>query len=276
MLDSLMANNAAPQRPTLVLDNGSRFTAVMLALPGMEASRWPKAELPAERPVEQALDFLKKNNLPFPELTLLCGMNADKSDSPAQKRRAERIQRWKDALRRTEGRPDLLMKSDFSDWEVAPLLSDARRLFGTAVGVDSGLAALLAALSLESVRDRSFCEGVTILWAGHRHVQAFMVYQERLLGLYEQHSDISRDALMNDLKEMRLNWLPDEQVRASGGHGCICGDLPAEAEGFRPTYIMGPGRDNLKDCGRLISPCGDDRFDRCFGLIFGLSLGETA
>ena len=55
-----MANNAAPQRPTLVLDNGSRFTAVMLALPGMEASRWPKAEFPAERPVEQALDFLKK------------------------------------------------------------------------------------------------------------------------------------------------------------------------------------------------------------------------
>lgn len=276
MPDLTTAHIAVPSCPTLLLDGGSLFTAAVLALPETEADRWPRAELPAEAPVEQAGLFLKKNGLPAPDLTLLCGMTPPAGQPSCPENAEARILRWRDLLHRTEGRPGLFLQNELPGWEADPLLADARRTFRNAEGTDSGAAALLAALSIPSLRDRCWSEGVTVIWAGHSHVQVFMVYQEKLLGLYEQHSSISREALLADLKDLRLNWLPDEQVRAAGGHGCICGDFPAEAEGFRPTWILGPRREALAGCGRMVSPCGDDRFDRCFGLLFGSGLGKTA
>lgn len=276
MLDSIMADTAALSCPTLLLDEGSRFTAAVLALPGTDAALWPKTELPAGHTVDEARRFLKDNHLPNPELTLVCGMTPPAGHSSDSESNADRIRRWKEMLHASQGSPELFLRKDFPGWEVSPLLAEAGQAFGNALGTDSGMAALLAALSLEPLRDRCWNEGVTVIWAGHSHVQAFMIYQEKLLGLYEQHSGISRDALLKDLRELRLNWLPDEQVRAAGGHGCICGDFPAEAEGFHPTWILGPRRSELEGCGRLISPCGDDRFDRCFGLLYGLGLGKSA
>ncbi|MFR0875987.1 MAG: hypothetical protein ACLSHC_16440 [Bilophila wadsworthia] len=48
---------------------------------------------------------------------------------------------------------------------------------------------------------------------------------------------LDTDALLFDLKEFGFGWLPDEQVRAKGGHGCaFLAPLPPEAEGFaRPS-----------------------------------------
>lgn len=277
MLDSPLTTGVAPSCPTLLIDSGSRFTAAVLALPETPPALWPKAELNADNAVERVRNFLHEAALPAPELTLVCGMTPPAAEKrPGEDLRAERIRRWKDTLHRTEGRPETFLRSELPGWEVAPLLAEAQRAFGAVLATDSGMAAVLAALSTPLLRERCWQEGVTVLWAGYRHVQAFMIYRERLLGLYEQHSDIPRNSLLNDLRDMRLNWLPDEQVRAAGGHGCICGDLPAEAEGFRPTWILGPRRDGLKGCGRLLSPCGDDRFDRCFGLLFGMSLRTSA
>ena len=165
---------------------------------------------------------------------------------------------------------------NFTGGKPIPCFSRAKEAFGPSLGTDSGMAAALAALSITPLRERSWSEGVTAIWAGHRHVQAFMIYQEKVLGLYEQHSDIAQEELLKDLDEMRLNWLPDEQVRARGGHGCVCGDFPAEAEGFRPTWILGPLREKMKGCGRLASVCGDDRFDRISGLLYGLILRKSS
>lgn len=275
MLDSVMT--PGPSCPTLVLDSGSSFTAALLALPGTPTSLWPRTRLSLEAPAEQAREFIARGGHPEPECTLVCTMNASLQPGDDRAARCERrILRWKEWIKSTGGDAGRCLFSDAGEWECSALLSETRRVFGNVLGTDSGMAAALAALSLESLRDRSWNEGVTVLWAGERHIQAFMIYQEKILGLYEQHSDISRDALLADLKDLRLNWLPDEQVRAAGGHGCICGDLPAEAEGFRPTWILGPGRTRLEGCGRLVSPCGEDAFDRCFGLLYGLSLGKPA
>ena len=275
MLDSVMTSG--PLRPTLVLDSGSRFTAALLALPGTPPSLWPKTRLPLNDSARQARAFLTKNALPEPECTLVCTMNAPLQNGEERPRRCEeRILRWKEWMKRTGGDAAQCLFSDAGDWEFSALLNETRRSFDNVLGTDGGMAAALAALNLESLRSRSWSEGVTVLWAGSRHVQAFMIYQEKILGLYEQHSDISRDALLADLRDLRLNWLPDEQVRAAGGHGCICGDLPTEAEGFRPTWILGPERARLEGCGRMVSPCGEDDFDRCFGLLYGLSLGNPA
>lgn len=273
---STMTAEFALSGPTLLIDNGSRLTAAVLALPETDFSCWPRAELSPDSPLEATRHFLKESALPRPELTLICGMRAAGSEADGKQRRAERILRWKNFLHETEGRPKDFLQNRLRGWEVDPLLTQAGKIFGPCLGTDSGMAAVLAAMSLDPLRERSWNEGVTVVWAGDRHMQAFMIYQERLLGLYEQHSDISREDFLKDLEEMRLNWLPDEQVRAAGGHGCICGDFPAEAEGFRPTWILGPRREELKGCGRIVSPCGNDRFDRAFGLLFGLSLRNSA
>lgn len=277
MLNSI-PNGNLPTYPTLLLDYGSQATAAVLVLPEEDSSHWPTFEFAASIPMGQIRKALQEAKLPAPEQTLLCGMSETCGDTAlsSTERRAQRMLRWKDALHHTEGHAEFFLQEELQGWEAAPLLRDAQQTFGTALGTDSGMAAILAALSLNSLRDRSWSEGVTVIWAGHCHIQAFMIYQERLLGLYEQHSSISVDSFLNDLRELRLNWLPDEQVRAAGGHGCICGDFPAEAEGFRPTWILGPRRADLEGYGRLVSPSGDDRFDRCLGLLFGISLRKTA
>ena len=275
MQDSI-TTGLVPSRPTLIIDYGSCITSAVMALPKTDRTLWPKAILDSARPVEAASEFLKTSGLPAPELTLICSMQTADQEEHCMKSRADRILRWKRMLAETKGRPEYFLREAFPGWEIDPLLVEARKTFGTALGTDSGMAAVLAALSIASLRERSWSEGVTVIWAGYRHVQAFMVFQERLLGLYEQHSDISREAFLKDLDEMRLNWLPDEQVRAQGGHGCICGDLPEEAEGFRPTWILGPCREKLKGYGRLSSPCNDDRFDRAAGMLFGLALRQNA
>ena len=275
MLDTIAAG-FEPSCPTLLLDNGSRSTAAVLALPGTDFSRWPRTGLSPDSPVDEARDFLERSKLPAPGLTLISGMRDNSSEENRVERRAARILRWKKFLHDTEGRPECLLQQKLHGWEVDPLIEQAKATFGPVLGTDGGMASVLAALSMEPLRQRSWSEGITVIWAGHQHIQAFMIYQERLLGLYEQHSDISREELLKDLDEMRLNWLPDEQVRARGGHGCICGDFPAEAEGFRPTWILGPRREMLNGCGRLASVCGDDRFDRAVGLLYGLSLRKSS
>lgn len=143
------------------------------------------------------------------------------------------------------GPPGSMLQKGHPMEDHAFLLS-IERIFGNALGVDSGVAGVLAALGITPLQDRCWQEGVTIIWAGYSHIQVFLVYQGKIMGMYEQHTGLPQEVLLNDLSQLRLNWLPDEQVRSCGGHGCVCGDLPAEAEGFRPTWILGPRRADFK------------------------------
>lgn len=260
--------------PVLVLDAGENRVALLLALPAVEAQNWPRTLIAAfddAAILDAARAFLASNGMEKPSLTLVCGMGRHNERGISIEGRAVRIARWREELRCTGGAVSQSLREDMSGWEVAPLLDAVKSAFGPALGADSGTAALFAALGLDTLRDRSWSEGVTVVHADETHTQAFTVFKEKLLGLYENHADLSRDALVDDLKELRLNWLPDEQVRAAGGHGCICGDFPAEAEGFRPTWIFGTRREVLSGAGRLATLCGDAAFDRCFGLLCGLA-----
>ena len=189
MLDSVMTSGFLPARPTLILDDGSRFTAVLLALPDRAPSLWPRTRLNGTAPAAQARAFLDGNGLPEPEYTLVCSMNAPFPLSEDRTlRRESRIRRWKDWIKRTGGDAAQCLFRDAGTWECSSLLNEARRIFGNVLGTDGGMAAALAALSIESLRTRSWNEGVTVLWAGERHIQAFMIYQEKILGLYEQNT----------------------------------------------------------------------------------------
>lgn len=84
---------------------------------------------------------------------------------------------------------------------------------------DTATAAVLGALAAPEVAKRSQRQGVTVVNVGNSHVAAFLVFKGRILGVYEHHTGmLDTDALLFDLKEFGFGWLPDEQVRAKGGH----------------------------------------------------------
>ena len=261
--------------PILVLDVDVDNTHALLALPAVDEGDWPRIGFIAsdeDAVLAGARSFLDAQQAVKPELVLLCGMGFHREAERSAEGRAARMGWWREELRRTDGQPERGLHDVLSSHELQALLELLKAEFGSVLVADSGMAAVLAALRLEALRDRSWNEGVTVVYAGETHTQAFMLFREKVLGLYEHHADLSREALLGDLKEVRLNWLPDEQVRASGGHGCICGDFPPEAEGFRPTWAFGPKREILAGAARLAAPCGDARFERCFGMLYGLEL----
>ncbi len=260
-------------KPILVIDAGSRNTAILLALPNQKVKEWPSAVFPAENPIQNAHMFLKEGSLPFPATTLICSMGSHATGSAASSRR---MQRWKDELQRSQRYPERMLQEHLPRCELESLLEETAQTFGPALAADSAVADVLAALGIPALQERCWQEGVAIIHAGHEHVHVFLVYRERLWGLYEHHADIPLPLFRDHLHALRLNWLPDEEVQGSGGHGCICGDLPAEAEGFHPTYIFGPESGHFAEFGRIIHPCADARFARCFGLLEALKRKEAA
>lgn len=137
---------------------------------------------------------------------------------------------------------------------------------------DTGTAALLGALCLPQVRERSHREGVTLVNVGNSHCVAALVYQERVLGVYEHHTGMrTQEELLQDLHEFRMGWLPDEQVRATGGHGSAFGPIPEESAGFTPTFVLGPRREILQGYGQFIAPYGDMMLAGCYGLLEGMA-----
>lgn len=141
---------------------------------------------------------------------------------------------------------------------------------------DSGAVALLGALCLPEVEQRSWREGITVLYVNRQHTLAFLLYQGRVWGVYEQHTrQLTLKSLQMDLDEFRLGWLPDEVVRGAGGHGCALLELPPEAEGFRPTFVFGPHADVFPGLGKRIHPGGSMAKAGVYGLVYGLGLWQA-
>ena len=194
------------ESPVLVIDCGMDSAALLLALPKVEVAAWPCRVVPAASDAE-VMDacraLLAENGLERPAFTLVCSMGRHNEEEMSLEGRAARIARWREELRTTGGEPSL--HESMPAWETAPLLKAAKEAFGTALGTDSGTAAVFAALGMESLRDRCWGEGVTVVFADASHTQAFVLFREKILGLYENHAGLGRDELLLDLKEFRLN-----------------------------------------------------------------------
>ncbi|WP_300809545.1 DUF1786 domain-containing protein [uncultured Desulfovibrio sp.] len=137
---------------------------------------------------------------------------------------------------------------------------------------DTGTSALLGALSVQEVRDRSYRDGITLINVGNSHTVAALVYQGRIRGIYEHHTGMrTQEETLRDLEQFRKSWLPCEEVQATGGHGTAFGPYCEEAGGYDATYIMGPRRELLRGQGRFLDPFGDMMMGGCFGLLWGLA-----
>lgn len=137
---------------------------------------------------------------------------------------------------------------------------------------DSASAALLGLLCVPTIAERSHREGVLLVNAGNSRTTAFLVYRERVFGIYEQQTfGIPPAAIAKNFIDFRLGWLPNETVLAAGGRGSLFIDLPPEAEGFKAAYITGPQRNLLQNMGQMAAAFDDVTQTGCFGLLRGMA-----
>lgn len=212
--------------------------------------------------------------LPRPVLVVAAAQDHGCHPVSAGGNRQGRFAMWRELLRH-EPRPER--------WLLTTPPASLTRLSALALSTggpvaDTGTAAVLGALTAPEVAARSYRQGITVVNVGNSHVVAFLVYKGAVLGVYEHHTGL-RDtaALLHDLKEFRLGWLPDEVVRSEGGHGtAFCDPLPEEAEGFAPTFVVGPQRELLRGHGQFIAPYGDMMTAGCHGLLTGAALASAS
>lgn len=213
--------------------------------------------------------FLSMAGLPLPTAVLASAQ--DHGVHPELGNRIGRFQLFKDFVASGGDIASLLYATPPATYT---RLAALQASIGGGLVSDTGVAAVLGALSMPEVAKRSHREGVMVVNVGNSHVIAFLIYKERVTGVYEHHTGMHDTAsLAHDLQEFRMAWLPDEEVRAKGGHGCVFApDMPAEAEGYRPTFILGPRRAMLQGHGSFIAPHGDMMLAGCYGLLYGLAL----
>jgi uncharacterized protein (DUF1786 family) len=153
-------------------------------------------------------------------------------------------------------------------------LADLQRDIGGGPVADTGAAAVLGALYVDEIERLSFERGITLVNIGNSHLIAFLLYGGRIHGVYEQHTGcVDGEKLWADLAAFRCGCLSFEQVFDEKGHGCLCLDLPAEADGFAPTFVIGPRRAMLEGYDvDFPAPGGDMMLAGCFGLLKGLAM----
>ena len=215
-------------------------------------------------------NFLEAADLPWPDEIAACAQ--DHGFHPGKSNRIGRFKLWQSLLEEGEGRPESLVY----DTPPAMLtrLANLQRDMGGGVVADTGAAAVLGALFVDGIEQHSFDTGITLVNIGNSHLIAFLLYKGRIYGVYEQHTGCVDGAkLWADLENFRCGCLSFEQVFEERGHGCLCLDLPKEAGGFGPTYVLGPQRAMLEGYDvSFPAPGGDMMLAGCFGLIKGMSM----
>ncbi|TVM30707.1 hypothetical protein DQK91_20240 [Oceanidesulfovibrio marinus] len=207
---------------------------------------------------------------------------------PTGSNRLGRFVIWRNLLSCDGGRLDSLF------YEQAPesltRLVTLQRAIGGGPVADTGAAAVLGALFDPQVAALSERTGVMVVNAGNSHFLAFLVYQQRIYGVYEHHTGMQKpEAIASDLDRFRRGEIANEEVLESGGHGVHTVELPGGGVGFGHVCVMGPRRrlanEALRqDAGRYAgimhpAPGGDMMIAGCFGLVSGYYMtrrnGET-
>lgn len=270
-IDANLSVIATPHAASSLYDDLSRVENIGVTIMEEDKLQEHIAECPHEKiklsdfSKDFWTDYLQKIGMTIPKKILIAaqdhGIHKDVGN------RTGRFLLWKEALQANNNPIHWIFHDVPAPYTRLQALKDDAQAFFIA---DTGTAALLGALSEPEIRERSRREGILIVNVGNSHVIAFLVYQGAVYGIYEHHTDMHTTvSLMKDLAEFRLGWLPHEQVREAGGHGCVFQDIPPTAEGFRPTYIIGPRRELLLGAGQFIAPQGDMMLAGAFGLLYG-------
>lgn len=189
----------------------------------------------------------------------------DHGFSPHGSNRLFRFHIWRDFLDRG-GRLDQLWYREPPDY-LTRMLAVQRDLPGALV-MDTGAAAILGALCDPWVGEKT-AEGVMVLNLGNQHAVASLVFNSRIVGIYEHHTGcLSVAKLLDHLEKFRLGTLTDEEVFSDHGHGCVTLPQARDMSSFATVVVTGPQRHLAKSLGfYFAAPYGDMMLSGCFGLI---------
>ncbi len=191
---------------------------------------------------------------------------------PGQSNRRARFKLWERLLLEADGRPEALVY-DAVPQELTRL-ADLKSCIGGGPVADTGAAALMGALFVPEIEALANERGITVVNVGNSHTVAFLAFRGRILGVYEHHTGLlDLQGLASHLKRFRQGELGLDEVFDGNGHGCLTLDLPAAAQGFAPTFVLGPRRTLLQgEDAQFPAPGGDMMLAGCFGLLHGLRL----
>ena len=137
--------------------------------------------------------------------------------------------------------------------------------------MDTGAAALLGALRDPVVADAEQ-QGAVLVNLGNMHSFAALVYQGRVLGVFEHHTGgLNHDLLARLVERLRYGELTNTEFRERfDGHGATIADAYRALTPFRFVAVTGPNRGLA---GRLnwhqAAPHGDMMLTGSFGLVDG-------
>ncbi|WP_320169087.1 DUF1786 domain-containing protein [Maridesulfovibrio sp.] len=218
--------------------------------------------------------FLAAAGLEYPDL--VTASVQDHGYHPGKSNRIGRFNLWKKLLLDNAGRPESLLFDEVP--EEFTRMAELQKSIGGGPVADTGAAAVLGCLFVDEILERSHREGICLINVGNSHTISFLLYKGAVFGVYEHHTgNMTPEKLWEDSRLFRAGQLDFQTVFDDWGHGCMTLDLPEEAGGFAPTYVMGPKRSLLRGFPvEFPSPGGDMMLAGCFGLIKGLELRERS
>ncbi len=210
--------------------------------------------------------YLAQVGLEYPEVVLASVQ--DHGFHPRSSNRLGRFQIWEKFLVQSQGRLSGLIFQDPPE-EMTRLIS-LKQSIGTGMVCDTGASALLGGLYVSQVEELSHKQGICVVNVGNSHTIAFLVYQGRVLGIYEHHTGLlNGQKLWKQLNLFKSASLSNEQIFEDNGHGCLVLE-EASSQDFGPTFVLGPRRGLLQDFdAEFLCPGGDMMLAGCLGLLKG-------
>ncbi|MBO4316781.1 MAG: hypothetical protein J5855_00680 [Mailhella sp.] len=248
------------EHPLLAIDASGPETVLLLALPGKNPDLWPTAMCHGAGYCETASrQLLDKYGVTVAEAVIICTPTAlFPSDAAFDDKR--RMQLWKKAVETGGGDPMRTLR---------PASGQACSACGSVLLADPLAAFAMTALADDRLRARCWEEGVTTLWADACRTLVLLLFRNVICASYENRADLDADSIVEDIRQIQLNWLPAERVLRSGGTGCFIHQYPPEAEGFRPIYLFGPQRMRFSGMGKMAGDRNTHASVLCRGLIDG-------
>ncbi len=216
--------------------------------------------------------LLSQAGLDYPDLVLAAVQ--DHGFHPRTSNRRGRFVIWESLLESSHGSLEALL------FEQAPEEMTRLKALQTCTGggpvADTGSAALLGALFEPRIEQASQDHGVCVVNVGNSHTIGFLVFEDRIQGIFEHHTGLlTPQSLWQLLERFRSGELSNDEVFESQGHGCALRDIPPEARGYPLTVALGPRRSMLSGYEvDFPAPGGDMMLAGCFGLIKGWKLHQ--
>jgi len=209
--------------------------------------------------------FLHMLGLDYPDMVMIAAQ--DHGYHPNKSNRQGRFEVWERLLSNTNRRlEDLVFVRPPEEFT---RLCSIQKSSGGGPVADSGTAAVLGALFVPEIEARNRETGICLVGIGNSHTVAFLVYQNCIWGVYEQHTGLLSGAkLWEDLNKFRTGSISFDQVFADQGHGAMLLDFPENIREFSEIYVIGPQRGLLQGYEvQFPAPGGDMMLTGCFGLL---------